>query len=257
LTASEVLIDKDGHVASITLNAPGRLNSLTSEVHQMLGEAWDELAADKAIRAVVFTGAGRAFCAGAEMRMLAELAQPHSQPPMPKFTARQKRFFKPVIAAVNGVCAGAGFHFINDSDIVIASETATFMDTHVAIGQVAALEPVGLLRRIPLERVLRMVILGSAERLDAATAREIGLVSEVVAAEDLLARAHELATIASAGSPATMQASLEAIWDSLDCTLDEAYKRGYELLVEHRMQHPDALEGPSAFIEKRDPVWTI
>src|SRR6185436_7321501 len=91
----------------------------------------------------------------------------------PRFTARQAQVYKPVITAVNGVCAGAGLHFVADSDVVICSENATFVDTHVNVGQVTALEPIGLARRVPMGVVLRMVCMGKAERLSAQRAYEI------------------------------------------------------------------------------------
>lgn len=255
MTTTEIQVDRDGHVATITLNAPERLNSLSPEMFDALDATWDALAEDSEVRAVIITGAGRAFCAGAKMQMLEELASPDERPPIPLFTARLKEFYKPVIVAVNGVCAGAGFHFVCDSDIVIASESAYFVDTHVNIGQVAALEPIGMLRRMPLERVLRMVILGRDERLSAEQALDAGIVTEVLAHDGLMARAKELAHIAAAGSPATVQASLRAIWESFNHPLDEAYRRGYEIVLAHRTQHPDALEGAQSFIEKRQPVW--
>jgi len=106
-----------------------------------------------------------------------------------------------------------------------------------------------------MARVLRMVILGKAERLTAAQALEAELVSEVVAPEALMDRALELARIACAGSPAAMQVSLKLIWESLNLPLDEAMERSFEQLIRYR-EHPDAREGPAAFKEKRDPKWT-
>jgi enoyl-CoA hydratase/carnithine racemase len=255
--SDDILLDRDGYVATITLNSPERLNSLSSDTHRMLGEAWDELKGDDTVRAVIVTGAGRAFCAGADMGMLNSLAVPDHRPINRSFTARRREFYKPVIVAVNGVCAGAGFLFVNDSDIVIASDRASFLDTHVNIGQVAVFEPIGMLRRMNLERVLRMVILGREERLTAEMALDVGLVSEVVPHDQLMNRARELAEIASRGSPATMQASLRAIWEAYEYTLSETYTRGYETLVNHRTSHPDAAEGTAAFIEGRDPIWTV
>jgi enoyl-CoA hydratase/carnithine racemase len=257
--SDELLVDRDGHVLVLTLNAPERLNALSRRMFGALAEAWREVISDDEIRAVVLTGAGRGFCAGAEAGGLAQTdarieAAGTSLASYPRFTARHLDVYKPVITAVNGVCAGAGLHFIADSDITIGSTDARFVDTHVNVGQVSALEPIGLAKRIPLERVLRMVILGKAESLDAGTALEVGLITEVVAPEVLMPRAMELAHMAASVSPATLQKSLRAIYSSLELPLQAAYDRGYELIVEH-WSHPDAAEGPLAFMEKREPRW--
>jgi enoyl-CoA hydratase/carnithine racemase len=257
--SDELLVDRVGHVLVFTLNAPERLNALSAGMCSALAAAWQDVIADDSIRAVVLTGAGRGFCAGAEVGGLAQTdvrieATTSALSSYPKFTARHLGVYKPVITAVNGVCAGAGLHFIADSDINIASENARFIDTHVNVGQVSALEPIGLVRRIPLERVLRMVILGKAESLDAAAALDVGLITEVIAPDALMQRAMELADIAASVSPATLQKSLRAIYDSMDLPLQAAYNRGYDLIVEH-WNHPDAAEGPLAFMEKRAPEW--
>lgn len=257
--SDEVQIERDGHILVLTLNAPERLNALSGPMFSVLAETWRTVIADDDIRVVVLTGSGKGFCAGAELGGLGRTSEradaaTSTQSSYPRFTARHLGVYKPVITAVNGVCAGAGLHFVADSDINIASENARFLDTHVNVGQVSALEPIGLARRIPLERVLRMVILGRAESIDARTALDIGLVTEVVPAEQLMSRAMELAHIAAAVSPATVQESLRAIYDAQELPLQAAYDRGYELIVEH-LKHPDASEGPRAFMEKREPLW--
>jgi enoyl-CoA hydratase/carnithine racemase len=123
------------------------------------------------------------------------------------------------------------------------------------MGQVTALEPIGLMQRISLTKVLRMVILGKAEKLSAAQALECEMISEVVAPADLLSRAIELGQIAAAVSPAAVQTSLRAIWNSLELPLTRAYEEGFEALIRHR-SHPDAKEGPAAFLAKRPPKWS-
>lgn len=258
---SQLLVEKKGHVGVVTLNNPEALNALNSDMFQGLRDAWAEFEADRTIRSVVLTGTGRGFCSGADVRALEASAQARQggqgsgDDPWPLFTARHVGFFKPVITAVNGVCAGAGLHFVADADIVIASNKASFVDTHVNVGQVTALEPIGLSRKIPLERLLRMVVLGKHERLSAEMAERIHLVSEVVPSDELMTRAMELAGLAAQASPQALQKSLKAIWGSLDYGLDAGYRYGWKLLAEHRT-HPDAVEGPRAFAEKRDPNWT-
>lgn len=254
---SPLQVERAGHLLVLTLNRPEKLNALNRPMQRALGDAFAGASSDPGIRAIIVTGTGRAFCSGADVGHIKEqtgLTIDQQLIPPPAFTARQCKVFKPTICAVNGVCAGAGLHFVADSDIVIASEAASFVDTHVEVGQVSALEPMGLMRRMPLSAVLRLVILGNAGRISALDARANHLISEVVPAETLMDRARELATIASAVSPAALQESLKIIWGSLDLPLSAAYEQGFERLIRHR-GHPDAHEGPQAFLEKRAPRW--
>ena len=253
-----VLAEQVGHVLKLVLNRPDRLNALNREMQSALEKIFLEAGADPLVRAIVITGEGRAFCSGADMEGLQSGAKDGAEPSqvqVPKFTNRQAGIWKPTICAVNGVCAGAGLHFVADSDIVIASDKASFLDTHVNVGQVTALEPIGLMRRMPVGAVLRMVVLGKGERLSAAQALKVHMVSEVTAPEDLVARAMALGELASSVSPASVQASLKAIGESYELPLSKAYENGFDILIRHR-RHPDALEGTTAFIEKRDPNWT-
>jgi enoyl-CoA hydratase/carnithine racemase len=253
----ELIVEHHDHVLQLTLNRPDRLNALNLTLQQSLEAALQAADADSEVRVIVITGAGRAFCSGADVSSLAKGAVSSNDPKdhkYPAFTSRQLRIFKPTICAVNGICAGAGLHFVADSDIVIGSSNASFVDTHVNVGQVTALEPIGLLQRMSLEAVLRMVILGKAERLSAQKALESGMISEVTTPEGLVPRALELARIAASVSPAALQRSLRAVWESLERPLDQAYLNGFDILIRHR-SHPDALEGTRAFLEKRDPVW--
>jgi enoyl-CoA hydratase/carnithine racemase len=252
-----VRLEQRGHVLKLVLNRPERLNALDHDMGLALQTIFLGAQADPQIRAVVVTGEGRAFCSGADVSGLQASAQGSTDPTqvqVPKFTNRQVGIWKPTICAVNGICAGAGLHFIADSDIVIASETASFVDTHVNVGQVTALEPIGLLQRMPLGAVMRMVILGKAERLSAVDALKFNMVSEVTPPDALVERAMALGAIASTVSPASVQASLKAIWESFDLPISKAYDNGFDILIRHRA-HPDALEGTTAFLEKREPVW--
>jgi enoyl-CoA hydratase/carnithine racemase len=259
-------LERDGEIASslsadgiltITLNRPERLNALTRPMLRSLGNVLRLAGASPEVRVILITGEGRAFCAGADAQSLANSADQTVEQRLsenPRFTPRHVKIWKPSICAVNGICAGAGLHFVSDCDIVIASETAQFTDTHVNVGQVTALEPIGLAQRMPLGPVLRMVLLGKAERLSAARALQLELVSEVLPPDQLLERASELARIIASVSPQAAQKSLEAVWQSFEMPLEEANDRGYEILMRHR-DHPDAKEGPMAFLEKRVPRW--
>jgi len=252
-----LLVEQRGHVLILTLNRPDRLNALDGDLQGALNKMWLAAQDDPEVRAIIITGAGRAFCSGADVAKLQDGAKGSNDPadtPYPRFTNRQVGIWKPTICAVNGVCAGAGLHLVADSDLVIASEAASFVDTHVNVGQVTALEPIGLMRRMSLGAVLRMVMLGKAERLSAAQALQTEMVSEVVAPEALLDRAIQLGEIIASVSPKSVQRSLQAIWEAFEHPLEKAYQNGFDILIRHR-SHPDALEGTTAFIEKRQPVW--
>jgi enoyl-CoA hydratase/carnithine racemase len=255
--APELLVERQGNVLQLTLSRPEKLNALNRSLQTAMETTLRAAGDDPEVRVVVITGAGRAFCSGADVSSLAKGAASSNDPKdhrYSQFTMRQLRIYKPTICAVNGICAGAGLHYVADSDIVIASTNASFVDTHVNVGQVAALEPIGLLQRMSLEAVLRMAILGKAERLSAEKALQLGMISEVTAPEALVPRALELAQIAASVSPSAVQRSLKAIWESLEQPLDQAYRNGFDILIRHR-SHPDALEGTRAFLEKRQPVW--
>jgi enoyl-CoA hydratase/carnithine racemase len=134
--------------------------------------------------------------------------------------------WKPVVCAVNGMAAGGAFYWINESDLVICSQDATFFDPHVSYGLTAALEPIGLAHRIPLGEVLRMALLGLDERMSAERALQIGLVTEITAPEALWERAAELAALIAAKPPAAVQGSVRAIWESRDLGRSAALQRG-------------------------------
>jgi enoyl-CoA hydratase/carnithine racemase len=171
------------------------------------------------------------------------------------FTAWHNNVWKPVITAVNGICAGGAFHWIADADIVIAASDATFFDPHVSVGQVVAIEAIGLMKRIPVEAVMRMAFVGRHERMPAARAYELGMISEVIdPPERLRAAAQELAEKIAQNSPAAMAATKRALWGALELGLTEACRAGAEELVS-MWGHPDQEEGPRAFAEKRPAKW--
>jgi len=254
---------RDG-VATITLHRPERHNAFNVAMARELGVAWTEVKRDPGVVCAIVTGAGeRAFCTGMDVAEVASGAAPEEArrmeaergKPFYRFlTAIQNRCWKPVITAVNGMVVGGGFHFVADSDLVLCSETATFFDTHVKVGLVAGFEPVGLARRIPLEAVMRLALLGGSERMDARTALSLGLVGEVLPPERLLPRARELAGMIAQHSPTALALSKRAIWESLDRGLEAALDHTWEILQEHS-KHPDLAEGTRAFVEKRKPRW--
>lgn len=257
--SNELKVERRDSVLVVTIDRQERMNALSQEIYDRLLETWTSLKRDREIRSIVVTGAGsRAFCTGMDLQAFAERGGPrpvkadvHEEL---QVTPLHCDVWLPTVVAVNGVCTGSGLHFVADADIVIASSTATFLDAHVSVGQVAAVEPITLLPRIGLGNALRFAVLGRDGRISADEALRISLVDEVVEPEQLLDRAIELAELAAAGSPAAVEASKRAIRGSLERPMAEALQHGWELLLAHR-QHPDSNEGPAAFVERRAPRW--
>jgi enoyl-CoA hydratase/carnithine racemase len=257
-----LLYTKADGVATLTLNRPERFNAFNVAMALELRRVWDDVKSDPAVVCVVVTGAGeKAFCTGADVAEVAasdtqaRASESMQESPFLHMTAIQNRCWKPVITAANGMVVGGGFHFIADSDLVLAAEHATFFDTHVKVGLVAGLEPVGLARRIPLEAVLRLALLGGSERMSAQEALRVGLVGEVLPAAALLLRAQELAAKIAQHSPAALMRTKQAIWESLDVGLHAGLARAWEI-IGHHGAHPDVKEGATAFVEKRKPRWS-
>jgi enoyl-CoA hydratase/carnithine racemase len=250
-------LEREGKVATLTLSRPDRMNAFDTVMRAELPRAWAEIEADPEVWAVIVTGAGdRAFSAGMDLREPPPAVRPDGSLPRVHLTAQDCGVMKPVIAAVNGVCAGGGLCFVSDADIVIAADSAYFTDARTSAGQVSIHGTLRMARKIPLEALFRLTMLGKAERVDAARALEIGLVGEVVPPAALLARAREIALAIVKSSPAALFHTKHAIWDSLDHGLNTALGRGWGVVTRFAREHGDALEGARAFVEKRPPVWT-
>ncbi|WP_280418455.1 enoyl-CoA hydratase/isomerase family protein [Nocardia carnea] len=259
-TGPEVLFEKREHIAYITLNRPHKGNSLTGTMMPMMKEIWGEVRDDPWIRAAIVTGAGeRHFSTGADVDVVASRGgMSTGTGPLTDevhWSPRQNRVWKPVICAANGLVAGAGLHFVVDADIVVAAETAAFMDTHVNVGLVGAMENIGLAKRLPLGTALRMTLMGRDYRLPADRAYQLGLVDELVAADKVMETAEEIASSIVKNSPAAVSLSQQAIWNSLEMGYTQACEYGWALLRLH-WAHPDSKEGPRAFSERREPRWT-
>lgn len=256
---SDLDMARHGPVLVATLNREAQMNALGSQLHEDLVEAWNGVRHDREIRAIVITGAGRrAFCTGMDLKELVgrgsfRQASDDIHQAL-RLTPLNCDVWLPTVVAVNGVCAGAGLHFVADADVVVASTEASFVDTHVSVGQVTAIEPVQLLHRIGLGNALRLSLLGRAGRIGAAEALRISLVDEVVEPDGLVPRAIEIAEAAAQGSPAAAEASKRAIRGALELPMAEAMQEGWRLIREHR-EHPDAVEGPRAFVERRPAEW--
>jgi enoyl-CoA hydratase/carnithine racemase len=259
-----LLYDKQEGVATITLNRPERHNAFNVAMATELRHAWEEVKQDGEVVCVVVTGAGeKAFCTGMDVADVASGSAREESQRIEKetgkafyhyLTAIHNQVWKPVVTAVNGMVVGGGLHFVADSDLIVAAEHATFFDTHVKVGLIAGLEPVGLARRMPLEAVLRMSFLGGSERMTAQQALELGLVGEVVLAEQVRPRAQELAAKIAQHSRTALARTKRCIWQSLDTGLHEGLENTWREIREHT-EHPDLVEGSTAFVEKRKPKW--
>ena len=250
-----VIVEQDEHVLTVTLNRPEQRNAFNNPMRFEMSELWADVRQDRSVRCVVVTGAGKGFCAGADMDGLDGVRAPLGDDIHDELAFLPgRRLEVPVIVAVNGVFAGGGLHYVADADIVIAGEDAWFTDPHVGVGQVSGIEPTSLGLRLPLGAIARMVLLGRHERWDAQRALALGLVSEVVPADQLLARAHELAGWIAEASPESIRQS-RAVYRRLESdTVGEAMADGWAAVMRH-WAHPDADEGPRAFLERRDPDW--
>ncbi len=249
----------DNGLAWITLDVPERGNAFTYQMQQDLAKIWLDVKHDADIRVAVITGSGaKFFCTGVDVKETADngrlRAGKGSVWEEVVLTPRQHRVWKPVICAVNGLCVGGGLHFVAEADIVVASDNAAFMDAHVDVGMVGAVENIGLARRMPLGSVLRMTLMGRHFKMSADRAYQIGLVDEIVPLDELRGTVEDMARLMMKNSPTAMALSQQAIWGSLDRGYNDAIEYGWALLRMH-WGHPDFREGPRAFAEKREPQW--
>jgi len=253
---SEVLTERDGGVLTITLNRPEVFNAFNAPLHAALGEALRD-AADPSVRAVVVTGAGRGFCAGQDLKEFGEMPesiQERLEATYHPNVRAIRELAKPVIAAVNGPCAGAGLSLACACDIRIASDAASFVPGFIGIGLVPDSGGSWFVHRL-LGFARAFEWMTSNRKLTAAEAHAWGLVSEVVEAEALPARARELAA-AYAQLPTRGVGMTKRLFEhAFTASLEE------QLALEARLQQAatetaDFREGVSAFLEKRPPRFT-
>lgn len=224
-----VLFEVADSVATVTLDRPERLNAFNQLMIDEFRDLWARVRADDDIRVVVLRAAGdRAFCTGVDVGEGLEKSDNvwSREDPGAGLGPKQNKVWKPVITAVHGMVAGGAFYWINESDIVIGADDATFFDPHVSYGMTSALEPIGLARRIPLGEALRWALIGLDERMSVERACAIGLVSEVVPRDQLWDRADVLARIIAAKPAAAIQGTVKAIWETLDLDRETAQAVG-------------------------------
>jgi enoyl-CoA hydratase len=231
LPYTTLLVERRGPVGWLIFNRPEVGNAMDAAMLAELERAWRELDEDPDVAVIVNTGSGSAFQTGLDMVQLSrDPAALREQSRRTKraelrLTAIQNEVWKPVIAAVNGICAGGGLHFVADADIVIIASTATFVDPHVSVGQVSAYETIGLVRKAPMEAISRLALIGRYERMTAERAYRLGIASQVVdPPERLPDEAQALAELIARNSPAALAATKRTLWAALESGLTDAYR---------------------------------
>ena len=225
-----LMVEIEDHVACVTLNRPEVHNAFNQRMQQELGSVWQFLRTSELVRAVVLTGAGdKAFCTGIDRSDIpfdTEFDPYTYDDPGPRIGPKARGLWKPVIAAVNGIACGGAFYLLGECDIVVAADHATFFDPHVTYGMTASFEPMLLLSRMAFGDLVRMTLVGVHERISARTAREVGLVSEVLPGAELLAGARRLARVIASQPPASVQASLRTLWAARGLSPEKAESLG-------------------------------
>ncbi|MFJ6866373.1 enoyl-CoA hydratase/isomerase family protein [Streptomyces termitum] len=219
--------DKETGVAVVTLDRPEKHNALTLAMAAELAAVWRGFRYEDGVRAVVLTGAGgRAFCTGVDREDAGRVPQPSSpytiDDPLVAIGPKANDLWKPVVAAVEGMACGGAFYLLGEAEFLIAGETASFFDPHTTYGMVSAFETVHMARRMPFGEVARMALMGSAERVSARRAYEIGLVSEVTEAGGALAAATAAAAVLASCPTAAVQGTVRALWAAKEATRSQA-----------------------------------
>lgn len=253
--AESVLVEVAEGVATITLNRPDAMNAMNADLTARLMAALERVRDDDSIRVGVLTGAGRAFSAGADLRARVSAQDegrgPTAFPVNPPVAYHTFNTQKPMIAAVNGYCLGAGLELALTCDIRLASTLASFGMPEITLGFFpGAGAPQRLPRMISLGAAMEMLLTG--ERIDARTAHEYGLVNRVVQPEKLVEEAQRVASKIAANAPLAVRGLREVIYEGLDMTLPQALRWGGAMRWAIG-QTDDAKEGPRAFAEKRPP----
>jgi 2-(1,2-epoxy-1,2-dihydrophenyl)acetyl-CoA isomerase len=252
----QVLVERHGAVAVVTLNRPERLNAFAAPTNRALVAHLDAIARDASVRAIVLTGAGRGFCAGADLKALGgadgtrddDWGSPRGMIDLPLLL---RDLPQPSVCAINGVAAGAGFGLALATDLRVASSAASFVAAQIRTAQVPDAGLTWLLPRLlGGERAARVCLL--AETITAQDAHALGLVGEVVAPEELLARALARAEQLAALPRTALRLTRAALWRGTTSDLESALQHEYDALIEAN-RDPDVAEAVRAFSEKRPP----
>jgi 2-(1,2-epoxy-1,2-dihydrophenyl)acetyl-CoA isomerase len=261
MTYRNIRLEINEGIARLTLNRPERLNAFTVEMHQEVREALTRIETERPVRVLVLTGAGRAFCAGQDLNDRAaggggsaiDLGDSLERYYGPLVLAL-RNLSVPVIAAVNGVAAGAGANIALSADMVVAARSAVFIQSFAKLGLIPDCGGTWLLPQLAgTARALGLALLG--ERLSAEQAAEWGLIWRCVEDTDLAAAVEDLARRLAEAAPAAVARTKQAIYGSIARTLEQ------QLDVERDMQRElgrtaDFAEGVAAFMQKRAPRFT-
>jgi len=251
-----VRYERDGHVATITYNRPEVLNAINGALRQDLNAAWERFRDDTEAWVAIVTGAGRAFCVGADLRDGAHSAGrwPGSFWEIPTVNSFESglEVWKPTIAAVHGYCLGYGLTLVAACDFVIAADDAEFGMPEVRLGVPTIVGAIRLPRRIGMQAALELLLTG--ERIDAARAAEVGLAGRVVPRDELLTEARRLADRLCAGAPLAVRAVKEMAYRGQTLPWTDAVRMG-ETMRRVVLATEDAAEGRAAAAEGREPRW--
>jgi enoyl-CoA hydratase/carnithine racemase len=232
-----LVVTKDDGVAWVSLNRPAVRNAFNKQMQAELRELWTGFRYDDDVRCIVLTGEGDHFCTGIDRAeavsddntaAIADGDYPDYPTPWmyddPGRDIGPKTcdLWKPVIAAVQGTAAAGAFYMLGEVEFVIASEDAVFLDPHVTWGMTAAFEPIHMLTKMPFAEVMRLSLLGAHERMSAARAHQIGLVSEVVPRDELRERAAWAARVIADAPPLVVQGTMRALWTALEVPRSQA-----------------------------------
>jgi enoyl-CoA hydratase/carnithine racemase len=252
---AEVLTDLADGVLTVTLHRPGRLNALSVSLQRELAGLWARVRGDAGVRCIVVTGAGRAFCAGADAADLEAMTGPQSGDRGRIEFCPAACVDVPVLVAVNGPCLGAGLRLLADADLAIASELAWFSDPHVSVGQLGTPVALALAEKCSAAAVAQLFLSGRGFRMPAGQALSAGLVSEVVAAGELGSRATEIAASVAAQSPVAIRATVAALRRRHREALGPQVAQAWADAARQRA-HPDAAAGARALTEGRPARWS-
>lgn len=234
-----LVVERRGPAGWLIFDRPAVGNAMDAGMLADLPRAWRDLDADPQVKVIVNTGNGPAFQTGLDVRQLArdkdalrEMSRRTKRGEL-GLSAWHNKVAKPVIAAVNGTCAGGGLHFVADADIVIAAQEATFLDPHVSIGQVSAYELIGLARRGAVEPVMRLGLSGRCGAIGAARAYQLGIVSQLAPAAGLREAAQELAEKVARNPPQALALVKSLLWRALEAGLTQARAEAAAAIAAH------------------------
>jgi enoyl-CoA hydratase len=264
VSEAALLVDRDGHVVTLTMNRPRSKNSMNPEMLCRLADAWEMINADDEIRAVILTGAGGVFSAGADLDAIARRRHQNEAPRddyerrfyedpgiMWKALLRDYRCNKPIIAAVEGPCIAGGTEILQSTEIRVAGEGATFGISEVcwSVFPLAG-STVRLRRQIPYTRAMEMLLTGN--HYPAEEVFQMGLIGKVVPTGQALASAREFASCVAANGPLAVRGVKRSVQEGEALPESEALAIEFQIGMEVVMSE-DAREGPRAFLEKRKP----